>query len=111
MARGKHDPRDTKNPAQARYQEFTVAYASALVLAFCLRDVGEAGIIDDLARLWDFAVENAEYHPDEDDTMLGEIDLDSTIDATELLGPGFERISVQDALTLHDQLFPEGVNE
>jgi hypothetical protein len=111
MRYGHRDPRDTQSPKRARRQEFDAALAGSLLLAFAVRDAIDIGLIQDLRRLSQFAVDNADYPPTDDEPVIGPIDFESQIDASSILGPGFERISVDEAMTLHDQLFPPGSSD
>lgn len=106
MRYGHLDPRDTQSGKRARRQEFDAALAGSLLLAFSMRDAVGLGLVEDILRLSQFAVDNADYAPTEEEPEFGEIDFDSVIDASGILGPGFEEISVIDAVALHDQLFP-----
>jgi len=107
---GHRDPRDTKSAVAARRQEFDVAFAAGLALIFVLRESPISGFCKTYGVLVSFAVENGEYVPTEDDPEFGDLDFDSMIDSSSILGSGFERVSVADAMGLHDQLFPTEVS-
>ena len=111
MRYGRNDPQDTKSPAHARWLEFEAAYAATLAFAFLLGDVLDLRLLQELRRLDQFAYDKADHPPTDHEPEFGEMDYESVIDASSILGPGFERMTAGEALSLHSQLFPESVRD